>query len=71
MTFPLSFWDLSLLFAVIASVLLITFEILSASHNKVSMFVSKKRMRNAAAVFSICFLIAFALRVLSIVAASG
>jgi hypothetical protein len=67
MTFPLGFWDVSLLLATTAIILLITSELLSPYYGKVNILVNKKKLKNAAMVASILFLATVAIRVLSII----
>jgi hypothetical protein len=64
--FPLGFWDISLLTAITAIILLITSELLSPHYGKVNIKISKKRLKNAAITFSIIFLATVAIRVVSI-----
>jgi hypothetical protein len=60
MTFPLSATaltdELSLLFALTAVILLITSEIMSPYYGKINVKINRKRLRNAAILFSIMFL---------------
>jgi len=67
MMFPLGFWDVSLLLAVTAIILLITSELLSPSYGKVNILVNKKRIENAAIFASTLFLVTVAIRILGIV----
>jgi hypothetical protein len=67
MTFPLDFWNVSLLTAITAIILLITSELLSPYYGKINIQISKKRLRNAAIVFSIIFLITVAIRIINII----
>jgi hypothetical protein len=67
MIFPLGFWDVSLLTAITAIILLITSEMLSPYHGKVNIQINKKRLKNAATTFSIIFLATVALRIVSII----
>jgi hypothetical protein len=67
MTFPLDFWNISLLTAITAIILLITSELLSPYYGKINIQISKKRLRNTAIVFSIIFLITVAVRIISII----
>jgi hypothetical protein len=67
MTFPLDFWDISLLLAITAIILLITSELLSTYYGKVNILVNKKRLKNAAMVTSIFFLATVVMRIVSII----
>lgn len=67
MTFPLDFWNVSLLTAITAIILLITSELLSPYYGKINIQISKKRLRNTAIVFSIIFLITVAIRIITII----
>jgi hypothetical protein len=66
MMFPLGFWDISLLTAITAIILLITSELLSPQYGKVNIKINKKRLKNAAITLSIMFLATVAIRVVSI-----
>jgi hypothetical protein len=67
MTFPLGFWDISLLLAITAIILLITSELLSTYYGKVNILVNKKRLKNAAMAASTLFLATVTIRIISIV----
>jgi len=67
MTFPLSFWDVSLLIAITAIILLITSELLSPYYGKIIISINRKRLKNAAMTFSILFLATVAIRIFSLV----
>ncbi len=67
MRFPLDFWDISLLLAITSIILLITSELLSPYYGKVNILVNKKRLKNAALIFSLLFLTTVALRIASII----
>ncbi len=67
MIFPLSFWDISLLLAITAIVMLISSEMLSTYYGKVSVFINKRKLKNAATVVSTLFLATVAIRILGIV----
>ena len=67
MSFPLSFWDISLLLAVTAIILLITSELVSPYYGRTNLIINKKRLRNTALAFSIVFLITVAIRIFSII----
>jgi hypothetical protein len=65
MMFPLGFWDISLLLAITAIILLITSELLSTYRGKINILISKKRLKNSAVIFSILFLTTVALRIVT------
>jgi hypothetical protein len=67
MTFPLGLWDMSLLLAITAIVLLVTSELLSPYYGRANLKISKKRLRNAAITTSILFLATVAIRVIAII----
>jgi len=55
--------DLSLLFAMTAVILLITSELMSPYYGKINIKINRKRLRNAAILFSIMFLATVALTI--------
>jgi hypothetical protein len=65
--FPLDFWDISLLIAVIAIILLVSSELLSSYSGKVNILLDKRKMRSASIVVTIAFLTTAALRIISII----
>jgi hypothetical protein len=67
MTFPLNLWDISLLLAITAIVLLITSELLSSYYGRASILLNKKRLRNTAITVSTLFLITVAIRIAGII----
>ena len=67
MSFPLNFWDISLLLAIAAIILLITSEMLSPYHGKINIRINRKKLKNAAFAVSILFLATVAIRIISIV----
>jgi hypothetical protein len=67
MMFPLNFWDISLLLAITAAILLVTSELLSSYYGKVNILINKKKLKNAAITTSILFLITATLRIISII----
>jgi len=67
MSFPLSFWDISLWLAITAVILLITSELLSPYYGKTDIRISKKKLRNVAFAVSILFLATIVIRIISIV----
>lgn len=66
MNFPLGFWDISLLLAIMAIMLLATSEILSPHYGKINIMINRKRLRNTALATSIIFLITVAIRIIDI-----
>jgi hypothetical protein len=69
MQFPLGFWDISLLLAITAIILLVTSELLSPYYGKTGIQINKKRLKNTALAFSILFLTTVAIRIISIIIA--
>lgn len=67
MTFPLSLSDMNILLGVLALILLVTSTLLSSSHGKVKILISKKRLSQVAAVVAILFLITVAVRIVDII----
>ncbi|MGQ9640631.1 MAG: hypothetical protein ACUVUF_00715 [Candidatus Bathycorpusculaceae bacterium] len=66
MTFPLDFWNISLLTAITAIILLITSELLSPYYGKINIKLNKKRLKNVALAFSIIFLTTVVIRIVNI-----
>ena len=69
MSFPLTFWDISLLLAITAIILLITSEMLSPYHGKINISIDRKKLKNAAYAVSVLFLATVAMRIVSIIIA--
>jgi len=69
MQFPLGFWDISLLLAITAIILLVTSELLSPYYGKTGIQINKKRLKNTALAFSFLFLATVAIRIVSIIIA--
>jgi hypothetical protein len=65
--FPLNLWDISLLLAIAAIVLLVTSELLSPYYGKTSLRINKKRLKNAALTTSTLFLLTVAIRIATII----
>jgi hypothetical protein len=65
--FPLGIWDISLLFASTAIVLLLTSELLSIRYGRINIKINRKRLRNAALTFSTLFLATVVLKIATIV----
>jgi uncharacterized membrane protein len=66
MTFPLNLWDVSLLLAIVAIILLVTSELLPR-YGRVSILINRKRLRNAATAVSTLFLITVAVRIADVI----
>jgi hypothetical protein len=64
MILPINFDELSILFATIA-IIFFTSEMMLKSHRKI--LVNKRRLRTAATIFSILFLITISIRVINII----
>jgi hypothetical protein len=69
MIFPLDLWDVSLWLAITATILIITWELLSPQHGKINIYINRKRLRNAALIFSLLFVATVGLRIASIIVA--
>ena len=67
MIFALDLAELSMLLAVTAIVLLVTLELISPYNRRISIFVSRKRLRRAAIVFSVFFLATVGLKIIEII----
>jgi hypothetical protein len=70
MGFPLSFWEISLWLAITAIILLITSELVSPYYGKTNLLIKKKRLRNAAIIVSVLFLVTVAIRIATIIISS-
>jgi len=66
LNFPLDFWDISLLTAISAIILLITSEMLSPYYGKVNIPINKKKLKQTSIAFSIIFLGTVAVRIIEI-----
>ncbi len=66
MNLPLDFLDLNLFLAIMSIILLVTAELLTLYHGKISIVLSRKRLTQAAVICGALFLIAFALRIIGI-----
>ena len=64
MSFPLTFWDISLWLAITAIILLITTEMLSPHYGKINIHINRKKLKNAAFAVSILFLATVAIRII-------
>ena len=67
MMFSLDFWDISLLLAITAIILLITSELVSPHYGKINILINKKKLKNTAITVSILFLITVAIRIATII----
>jgi len=67
---PIDFWNVSLWLAVTAIILLITAQIVSAYEGPGSLLVDKKRLKSAALVIGILFLVTVAIRIYGIIISS-
>ena len=66
MMFPLNLWDVSLLVAVIAIILLVSSEMLSSYYGKVNILIDKKKLKSATIAVAAAFLVTMALRVITL-----
>ena len=66
MAFAMGFLEISLLLAIIAIVLLITSEMLSPQYGKVSIFISKRKLKKVTLFISILFLATVAITIFQI-----
>ena len=70
MRFPLSFWDISLVLAVVTIVLLITSELASPYLGRtISLAVEKKILRRTGFIFGFAFLFTVLVRVYQVISA--
>jgi hypothetical protein len=67
MWFPLSFWDISLWLAVTAIILLVTSELISPYYRKSKIYINKQRLRNAALIVGILFLMTVIIHIYEII----
>lgn len=67
--FPLNLWDISLILAVTAIILLITSELLSPYYGPSNLRINKKRLKNAAITTSIIFLVTVGIRIATLISA--
>lgn len=63
MLFPLTFWDVSLWLAVTAIILLATSELISPRYGKTSLIIEKRRLRQAALLLGILFMLTTVIRI--------
>ena len=67
MQFPLAFWDISLWLAIIAIILLATAEIISPYYGKTDLIIEKGRLKQAALILGILFMITVIIRIYGII----
>jgi len=67
MSFPLTFWDISLWLAVTAVILLATSELISPYYGKTNLLINKKRLRGAALLLGTLFMITVFIRIYEII----
>jgi len=67
MLFPLTFWDISLWLAVTAIILLATSELISPHYGQTSLIIEKRRLRQAALILGILFMITVIVRIYGII----
>jgi hypothetical protein len=65
--FPLGIWDISLLLAITAIILLITSEMLSQYYGKINIRIDRRKLRNTSIAVSIIFLITVILRIILLI----
>jgi accessory gene regulator protein AgrB len=67
MQIPLDFWNVSLWLAVTAIILLITAQLAAAYDGPATLLIEKKRLKNAALLMGMLFLITVAMRIYGII----
>jgi len=67
MRFPMGFWDISLWLAVTAIILLATAELISPYYGRTNLVIEKKRLKQAALLLGVLFLITVAVRIYGII----
>ena len=67
MQFALTFWDLNLWLAIISIILLATAELVSSYYGQTNLLINKKRLRRAALIMGVLFLITVAIRIVGII----
>ena len=67
MNFPLNFGDISLLLAVLAVILVVTSEIISPYYGRLTMLISREKLRKVSLVFFVLFLATLIIRVFEVV----
>jgi hypothetical protein len=67
MSFPLSIWDLSLFTAMLSIILLTATALLYSRRGRISLLISKKKLRKTAMAVSLLFLATVLIRIASLV----
>ena len=67
MMFPLTFEDLGLFLAVIALILLVTLGLIPLDKEKITALLSVKKLKKAAIIVSILFMITVILRIINLI----
>jgi len=67
MQIPLDFWNVSLWFAVTGIILLITAQLVSAYDGNASLLIDQRKLKTAALVVGLLFLLTVAMRIYGIV----
>lgn len=67
LTLPLNLWDISLLLAITAIILLVTSEFLSPYYGKSNIKINKKKLKNTAITTAILFLATVGIRIITII----
>ena len=67
MLFPLDLGELSVFYALVSIILLVASELIPSYHRRINIPVSRKRLRLAAIVFSVLFLVTIGMRIYSII----
>lgn len=70
MQIPFTFWDVSLVLAVGAIVLLVTSELASQYYGQTNLLINRRRLRVAALTFALLFLFTVAMRIANIISTS-
>jgi len=70
MTFPLTFWDISLWLGITAIILLATAELISPYSGKTNIIIEKRKMRRAALLTGIMSMMTVIARLYGIIIAS-
>jgi hypothetical protein len=67
MQIPLDFWNVSLWFAVTGIILLITAQLVSAYDGNASLLIDQRKLKTAALVVGMLFLLTVAMRIYGII----
>jgi hypothetical protein len=65
MFFPLDFWDISLVFAIVSFVLLLLSTLMSSYTGNLAILLDKEKLEKAAIVFLILFLVSVMIKAVS------